>query len=104
VSQWRLTHNAVVAYQRRLAPSQSISGAYQELKRACASGRYEQRPPGWLRENRGKADGYVLLEGEVAALPLRNGRAITCLCNPVDGLPLENGKAHPAWRGRARAA
>jgi hypothetical protein len=81
MKQLRLTHNAAVGYQRRLAPSQSLSGAYHELKRACATGRYVQRRPEWLCKTRGQADGYVLLDGEVAALPVRNGRAIACLVN-----------------------
>jgi hypothetical protein len=81
--QLRLTHNAALGYQRRLAPDQSISGAYYQLKRACAGGRYEQRPPEWLRKSRGQADGYMVLDGEVAALPVRNGRVIACLVNPL---------------------
>jgi hypothetical protein len=79
--QLRITHNAAFGYQRRLAPDQSISGAYYQLKRACAGGRYEQRPPEWLRKARGQADGYMVLDGEVAALPVRD-RVIACLLPP----------------------
>jgi hypothetical protein len=81
--QLRLTHNAALGYQRRLEPNQSISGAYQRLKRACADGRYEQQPPKWLPKTRKEADGYLLLDGEIAALPVRNGRAVACLVNPL---------------------
>ena len=80
---FRLTHNAVLGYQRLLAPSNSMSGAYGELKRACADGRYECRAPTWLRRTRSDADGYVLLDGDLAALPVRRGRVIACLVNPL---------------------
>jgi hypothetical protein len=79
---FRLTHNAVVGYQRRLAPGHSISGAYGELKRACAHGRYEHQMPAWLRRASKGADGYVLLDGDIAALPVRRGRVVACLVNP----------------------
>jgi hypothetical protein len=79
---FRLTHNAVVGYQRLLAPSNSVSGAYGELKRACADGQYERRAPAWLRRTRNDTDGYVLLDGDLAALPVRRGRVVACLVNP----------------------
>ncbi len=79
----RLTHNAVVGYQRLLAPGNSVSGAYGELKRACANGRYEHQAPPWLRRARADTEGYVLLEGELAALPVCRGRVVACLANPV---------------------
>lgn len=79
----RLTHNAALGYQRRLAPDQSISGAYHQLKRACADGCYEQQSPEWLRKARGQADGYMVLDGDIAVLPVRKGRAIACLVNPL---------------------
>ena len=78
----RLTHNAVVGYQRQLASGNSISGAYGELRRACARGQYERRAPEWLQRTRGDTDGYLLLEGEIAALPVRRGRVVACLVNP----------------------
>ena len=83
MKQLRLTHNAAVGYQRRLAPGQSINVAYHELKRACVHGSYEQQPPKWLRKAHREAPEYLLLDGEVAALPIRNGRAIACLVNPL---------------------
>jgi hypothetical protein len=78
----RLTHNAVVGYQRLLAPGNSVSGAYGELKRACARGRYEHQTPAWLRRTSKGTDGYVLLDGDLAALPVRRGRVVACLVNP----------------------
>lgn len=78
-----LTHNAVVGYQRLLAPSSSMSGAYGELKRACAHGQYERQAPAWLRRTRNDTDGYVLLDVDVAALPVRRGRVVACLVNPL---------------------
>jgi hypothetical protein len=78
----RLTHNAVVGYQRLLAPGDSISGAYGELKRACVDGQYERQAPAWLRRIRNDTDGYVLLEGDIAALPVRRGRVVACLAHP----------------------
>jgi len=80
---FRLTHNAVIGYQRLLAPGNSMSGAYGELKRACADGQYERRAPAWLRGARNDTDGYVLLNGDIAALPVRRGRVIACLVNPL---------------------
>jgi hypothetical protein len=82
----RLTHNAVVNYRRRLAPGSSSSGAYRELKQACAHGRYEREAPSWLRRVCKGTNGYLLLDGDVAALPVRRGRAVACLVNPKHGL------------------
>jgi|HubBroStandDraft_3_1064219.scaffolds.fasta_scaffold16307_2 hypothetical protein len=79
---FRLTHNAVTGYQRLLAPGNSMSGAYSELKRACAAGQYERRAPAWLRRTRTDTDGYVLLDGDIAVLPVRRGRVVACLVNP----------------------
>jgi hypothetical protein len=79
---FRLTHNAVISYQRQLTPGNSISGAYRELKRACAEGQYERPAPAWVRRTREDTDGYVLLDGDVAALPVRRGRVVACLVNP----------------------
>jgi hypothetical protein len=79
----RLTHNAVVGYQRLLAPNNSIRGSYGELKRACARGRYERRAPAWLRRTCKGTDGYVLLDGDIAVLPVRRGRVVACLVNPL---------------------
>lgn len=78
----RLTHNAVVGYQRVLAPSSSLSSAYSELKRAVQRGRFEQTAPAWVARARKGSDGYVLLEGDLAALPVRGGRAVACLAKP----------------------
>lgn len=80
---FRLTHNAVVGYQRLLAPGNSVSGAYGELKHACAVAQYERQAPAWLRGVRNDTDGYVLLDGDVAALPVRHGRVVACLVNPL---------------------
>jgi hypothetical protein len=79
----RLTHNAVVGYRRALAPSTSLSGAYGELRRALQQGRFEYRAPSWVSRARKDNDGYVMLEGDLAALPVRGGRAIACLANPT---------------------
>jgi hypothetical protein len=79
---FRLTHNAVAGYQRRLAPGHSIGDAYGELKRAFAHGRYERQTPAWLCRASKGTDGYVLLDGDVAALPVRRGRVVACLVNP----------------------
>ncbi len=79
----RITHNATVGYQRQLAPDQSLSGAHYELRRACPGGRYEQHAPGWLRKRSNRNDGYLILAGDLAALPVRDGRMIACLVNPT---------------------
>jgi hypothetical protein len=81
----RLTHNAVAGYQRLLAPGNSISGSYRELGEACAQGQYERQAPAWLRRTHNDTDGYVLLDGDVAALPVRRGRVVACLVNPLHG-------------------
>jgi hypothetical protein len=77
-----MTHNAVTAYRRALHPATSVSAAYRELRYAAAAGRFTRQPPPWLRRVRGDADGYVLLEDDVAALPVRRGRVVACLVNP----------------------
>jgi hypothetical protein len=79
----RVTHNAVTSFRRGLAPATSVTGAYRELYRACESARYSRTPPSWLRSARRDNDGYLLLSGERAALPLRRGRAVACLVNPA---------------------
>lgn len=79
----RLTHNAVAGYRRLLAPGNSSSGAYRELKQACAHGRYERDAPSWLRRVCKGTDGYLLLDGDAAALPVRCGRVVACLVNPL---------------------
>lgn len=81
----RLTHNAVTGYRRLLAPESSSSGAYRELKQACAQGRYELRAPSWLHRVHKGTDGYLLLDGDRAALPVRCGRVVACLVNPLHG-------------------
>jgi hypothetical protein len=78
----RLTHNAVAGYQRQLARDNSVSSAYAQLKGACARGRYACEPPVWLRRTCGENEGYVMLEGDIAALPVRRGRVVACLVNP----------------------
>jgi hypothetical protein len=54
---------------------------------ACLSdyleAQYERQAPTWLRGTRNHTDGYLLLDGDVAALPVRRGRAIACLVNPM---------------------
>jgi hypothetical protein len=82
MTQIRLTQNAVAGYQRVLCPANSPSGAYRELRRACKSARYTDRAPSWLRRANAGNDGYLLLDGELAALPVRRGRAVACLVNP----------------------
>jgi hypothetical protein len=82
----RLTHNAVAGYRRLLAPGNSSSGAYSELKQACAQGRYEREAPSWLRRVCKGTDGYLLLDGDLAALPVRRGRVVACLVNPLHGV------------------
>jgi hypothetical protein len=79
----RMTHNAVTAYRRALQPGTSVSGAYRELRRESAEARFTRKPPPWLRRVRSDAaDGYLLLEDDVAALPVRRGRVVGCLVNP----------------------
>jgi hypothetical protein len=81
----RLTQNAVVGFHRVLCPTNSLSGAHRELRHACKAAQYTDRAPGWLRRTNASNDGYLLLDGETAALPLRRGRAVACLVNPNDG-------------------
>jgi hypothetical protein len=82
MSQIRLTHNAVATFHRRLRPADSMSGAYRALRHACEAARYTEDAPSWLGRTRADNDGYLLLDGETAALPLRHGRAVACLVNP----------------------
>ena len=82
MSQIRLTHNAVATFHRGLRPGDSLSGAYRALRRACEQARYTELAPSWLGAARPDNDGYLLLDGEAAALPLRRGRAVACLVNP----------------------
>jgi len=89
-----MTHNAVTAYRRALHPATSVSAAYRELRNATAAGEFTQEPPSWLRRVRADADGYVLLEDDVAALPVRRGRVVGCLVNPE--------RTAPARRCRSR--
>jgi hypothetical protein len=95
----RLTHNAVVSYRRMLSPENSSTGAYRELKQACTQGRYEREAPSWLRRICKGTDGYLLLDGDVAALPVRRGRAVACLVNPLHRA--EHGRANPGTRDQA---
>ena len=75
----RLTHNAVVAFHRAVCPEDSISGAYHRLCLALETARMSELPPTWLRHRGAPNDGYLILAGEEAALPLRRGRAVSCL-------------------------
>jgi hypothetical protein len=79
-----LTHNAVVGFHRVLCPTDSLSGAYRELRRECKAAQYIAHAPSWLRRTNASNDGYLLLDGEIAALPIRRGRAVACLVNPND--------------------
>ena len=96
----RLTHNAIASYRRLLASGNSSSGAYRELKHACAQGRYEREAPSWMRRVCKGADGYLLLDGDVAALPVRCGRAVACLVNPLHGA--EHTRVNPRTPAQAR--
>jgi hypothetical protein len=78
----RLTHNAVAGFRRVVCPASSPSGAYRELRRACEVARYTDRAPSWLSRAHADNDGYLVLNGEVAALAVRRGRAVACLANP----------------------
>jgi hypothetical protein len=75
----RLTHNAVVAFHRAVCPEDSISGAYHRLNRALQTARISEHPPTWLRHREASTDGYLILAGEEVVLPLRRGRAVSCL-------------------------
>lgn len=79
----RITSNAVASFQRALCPASSVNHAHRDLRQACRRASYTTRPPTWLRAARGQNDGYLLLEDEVAALPLRRGRVVACLVNPT---------------------
>lgn len=79
----RLTQNAVAGFHRVLCPTVSLSGAHRALNRACRSARFSERPPSWLTRVNPDNDGYLLLAGEEAALPIRHGRAVACLVNPA---------------------
>jgi len=82
VAEVRITHNAVAGFQRVLCPASSPSDAYRELRRMCRAAHYTDRAPAWLRRVHAGNDGYLLLDGEAAALPIRRGRAVACLVNP----------------------
>jgi hypothetical protein len=74
----RLTANAVAGYRRALRPTPSSADAYRELRRACRRARFSPTAPDWLREGRPDTDGYLLLDGGRAALPVRRGRVVAC--------------------------
>lgn len=76
----RLTANAVAGYRRALRPTTSATDAYRELRRVCSDARFSPTAPSWLRE-RPDTDGYLLLDGDRAALPVRRGRVVACLVN-----------------------
>jgi hypothetical protein len=82
MSQVRLTHNAVANFHQRLCPADSLSAAYRALQHACERARYTDRAPSWVGRARKDNDGYLLLDGETAALPVRRGRVVACLVNP----------------------
>jgi hypothetical protein len=75
----RLTANAVAGFRRALRPTTSESDAYRELQRACRSAQFSPTAPAWLRDGRADNDGYLLLDGGRAALPVRRGRVVACL-------------------------
>lgn len=81
----RLTQNAIAGFQRLVGPASSPGGAHQALRRACRSGHFSADAPTWLVRVDDDNDGYLLLDGEVAALPIRRGRAVGCLANPTAG-------------------
>lgn len=78
----RLTHNAVVGFRRALCPANSLSAAHSTLRDACELASYSELAPAWLGRIDPYTDGYLLLEGEKAALPVRRGRAVACLAKP----------------------
>lgn len=78
----RLTHNAVSGFRRAMCPFASLNSAHRHLKRTCREARFSAEPPQWLEHGASSADGYLLLPGEVAALPVRRGRAIALLVDP----------------------
>jgi hypothetical protein len=82
MSEIRLTHNAVANFHRRLCPADSLGGAYRALQHACERARYTDRAPSWVGGGRADTDGYLLLDDETAALPVRRGRVVACLVNP----------------------
>jgi hypothetical protein len=84
----RLTHNAVAGFHRVLCPTSSMSSAYRELRRACAVARYTDCAPNWLRRANASNEGYLVLDDETVALPIRRGRAVSCLTNPNGGCSL----------------
>jgi hypothetical protein len=77
----RVTHNAVCAFHRALCPSDSVTGAYRLLLQECEQALFSDHAPAWLHHSDPRTEGYLLLPGEAAALPLRNGRAVSCLIN-----------------------
>jgi hypothetical protein len=78
----RLTQNAVAGFQRALKPASSLSAAHHALNEACKRARYSEQPPSWLQRVSPNNDGYLLIGGDAAALPIRRGRAVACLANP----------------------
>lgn len=79
----RLTHNAVVGFHRARCPGHSLNSAYQTLRDACGAAFYSELAPGWLGRVNPDTDGYLVLDAENAALPVRRGRAVGCLVNPT---------------------
>jgi hypothetical protein len=77
----RVTHNAVVGFQRAMCPEESLRGAHRRLREACSLAVYIDRAPGWLRPADPSTDGYLVLHNQSAALPVRRGRAVACLIN-----------------------
>jgi hypothetical protein len=75
----RLTHNAVLAFHRAVCPEDSLSGAYRRLGRALETARVSESPPAWVRDRGTRNDGYLILASEDVALPVRRGRAVSCM-------------------------
>jgi hypothetical protein len=86
----RLTHNAVVGFHRVLCPTNSMSGAYRELRRACEAALYTDRAPSWLRRINANNGGYLVLDDETAALPIRRGRAVAWSTPTITGASAED--------------
>jgi len=62
-----------------------MRSAHLHLLEACTDAWYTQGPPSWLRRIDPATDGYLVIHGGGAVLPVRSGRAVACLTNQQVG-------------------
>lgn len=95
------TGHCIERFHERVRPALSAYVAASELFRLMATfGEFSPSPPGWAADAT-EAEGWLLL-GEDIALPLRDGRAISCLTR--SGYSESERDYHTRAKRRARSA